>query len=332
MEAAQRSNLFAVKLEALARANVVDEQFAIDRPGEFGGGAALMVVHECGARSAWVLLDQPGGKGLGAAIAWAQRFEAAVLHVVLERADGAGVVARRSFGFRLPVHVWRADGRTLHPVPPDDLPDVSMMPLAQLEFTATIVAGGAVPVIEHGVLAGEVNGLEVCRVVVDPDTGEVRLDVGIGAHDRETFQMLHGAKPKVEALAEVVRSVAEHRRHGAPRHPLNLLAQERLLRSRLVADPSLIGATAVAITEPPVPRSNLKDAVPCVAVADMGGRRVAVVCSVGVDLDVVPFAIDVCAAVEADEALVAVPGRDLLDVQRRIAALAGPSITFVPVD
>lgn len=331
MQPEQRSNLLAVKLAALARAHAGDTPLVIDRPGEFGGGAALVAIED-GQRVAWVLLDQPGGRGLGAAVAWAQRHDVVGLQVVLEQAEGAGTVARRSFGFRFPIRVWQAEGRALRPVPPEELPEISMMTLDHLEWTSTIVAGGARPVIEHGVLAGEVNGLEVCRVVSDPDTGEVRLDVGIGAHDRETFQMLHGAKPKVEALADVVRSVAEHRQHGAPRHPLNLIAQERLLRSRLVDDPALIGAVGVAIVEPPLPRSNLKDAVPCVAVADIAGRKVAVVCSVGVDLDVVPYTIDVCTSIDADEALVVVPSRDLLDVQRRIAGLAVPSITFVPVD
>ena len=42
-----------------------------------------------------------------------------------------------------------------------------------------------------------------------------------------------------------------------------------------------------------MPRTNLSDAVPCVATGlDPDGRPVVVVCSVGIDLDVVPFAAD----------------------------------------
>ena len=69
-------------------------------------------------------------------------------------------------------------------------------------------------------------GLEVCRVVDDPVSGEVRLEVGIGAHDRETFQMLHGDRPKVEALADVVRTVAAPREPALPPHPLKHLGAE----------------------------------------------------------------------------------------------------------
>ena len=102
-----------------------------------------------------------------------------------------------------------------------------------------IEAAGAVPVIEHGLLAGEVAGLEVCRVVVDPGTGQARLEVGVGAHDREAFQLVHGDVPTVEALSSVVAAVAEHRRPGAPPHPLNRLGAERLSVVDQVSDPRL---------------------------------------------------------------------------------------------
>ena len=94
-----------------------------------------------------------------------------------------------------------------------------------------IAAGGATPAIEHGVLVGEVRGLEVCRVVTDAATGDTRLEVGIGQHDREAFQMLHGDVPTVEALAKVVAAVEPHRQHGAAPHPLNRLGQEQALRA-----------------------------------------------------------------------------------------------------
>jgi hypothetical protein len=143
--------------------------------------------------------------------------------------------------------------------------------------------------------------------------------------------MLHGDRPTAEALADVVRSVTSHRQPGAPRHPLNLLAQERALRARLVADPSLIGATSVEPVAPPVPRVNVKDAVPCVAAAVIDGRRVAVVCSSGVDIDVVPFAVDARAAMGSAECLIVLPARDALDIQHRLAGLAIPPIAVVTV-
>jgi hypothetical protein len=74
---------------------------------------------------------------------------------------------------------------------------------------------------------------------------------------------------------------------------------------------------------PPVPRTNLKDPVPCVVTGvDDTGRPLVVVCSVGIDLDVVPFAADARAATfRADARLViAVPVRDDHPVTRALAA------------
>jgi hypothetical protein len=168
-------------------------------------------------------------------------------------------------------------------------------------------------------------------VVTDPTTGAVRLEVGVGAHDREAFQLLHGDRPTDESLAEVVRFVGTHRKPGAERHPLNLLAQERALRARLVAAPSLIGAERVEPVAPPVPRQNVKDAVPCVALATVDGRRVAVVCSTGIDLDVVPFAVDAMAACGSDSCLVVMPTRDAIDIQHLLAVAAPGSIEITSI-
>lgn len=321
----RRPQLNAIKLRALVRDHlgVDDASLPVDT-GEFGGGAALL-----NNGVAWVLLDERPERGLGAALAWALRRDATELHVLADK--GTGIVARRAVGFAYPINVWHVEGRTLLPAVAEPLPVAPLVPAAHEIWTDVIAEGGALPVVEHGVLAGEIEGLEVCRVVTDAYTDEVRLEVGVGAHDREAFQMLHGNRPTAEALADVVSSVGTHRRLGAPRHPLNMLAQERALRTRLVAEPQLIAASSVVAMAPPIPRPNVKDAVPCVAVATLDGRSVAVVCSSGVDLDLVPYAIDARAALGRDECIVVLPVRDALDVQRRLAALASPPLTVLTV-
>ena len=316
-----REQLLAVKLAALVRSR---EPAAELRPGEFGGGAALLV-----AEQAWVLLDERPARGLGAAMAWALRHDATEVNVLADAA--AGLLARRAAGWKPPVHIWQIVGRELQPALPEQLPTAPQLPTAHAQFEPLIREGGAEPIVEHGVLRGEVDGLEVCRVVTDPHSAEARLEVGVGAHDREAFQMLHGNRPTGEALADVVRSVAEHRRPGATRHPLNLLAQERALRARLVAHPGLIGATHVRSVAPPVPRLNVKDVVPCVAQATIASHQVTVVCSTGIDLDVVPFAVDAMAACGTAECLIVLPERDALDIQRRLAAAAPGAIAITPL-
>ena len=319
----RRARLLSIKLTTLVREHtgVTDVQSS----DSFGGGAALMV-----DSTAWVLLDRHPDRGLGGALAWAVRREATSVQVLAEEATG--LLARRAAGFTMPICVWQVDGRSLKPAVALPLSPPEGVSAEHAELAADVMEAGAHPVVEHGVLAGEVVGLEVCRVVTDAYTGMVRLEVGVGAHDREAFQLLHGDRPTVEALTDVVRAVAKHRRPGAARHPLNLLAQERALRARLVAEPALINATEVREVAPPLKRGNVKDPVPCIATATIDGRVTAVVCSSGVDLDVMPYAIDARIMLGVERCLVVMPSRDVLGIQLQLAALANPPLTVAGVD
>jgi hypothetical protein len=325
----RRARLRALKLQTLVR----DHFGAPDgTPRPYPAGAALVRDGE-----GWVLLEDDPSSGLGGALAWAARQGVDRLHVLTE--SDAGVLARRAAAFAPAPDVWRIDGRTLHRADPEPRPTPSELPAAAAALRSRIVAAGAEPVEEHGVLGGEVLGLEVCRAIVDDDPltrGEpgARLDVGIGEHDREAFRLVHGDGPVGAALAQVVEEVAAHRRPGAPPHALNRLARERALRHRLVADPSLVALTSLAPAPPPVARTNLADAVPCVALGtDELGAPVVVVCSAGIDLDLVPFAADARDAVAGTEArlLLAVPEGDDHPVTRELAARLAVPAEVVPV-
>ncbi len=271
-----------------------------------------------------MLADERPERILGPALAWArQQGVDDVVNVVVDDPAAAGLVARRAAYFTSPPAVWRVDGRALVAAEPTPVePPVAVVD-DRLSLVTLIEEAGAEPVVEHGVVAGEVAGLEVCRAVLDPYLDVTRLEVGVGAHDREAFQLVHGDVPPAEALADVVATVAEHRRPGADPHPLNRLNAERLLRWRLIEEPHLVGALVLEAAPPPVPRANLKDPVPCVAVGvDAGGEPVVVVASVGIDLDLVPFAADARHAIGLDGArlLLAVPERDDHPVTRALAA------------
>lgn len=291
---------------------------------EFAPGAAL--VHD---GAAWVLVAERPGSRLGAALAWAVRHDADAVHVIAE--EDTGLLARRAAEFELPVTVWHADERVLLPAVAEPMTEPPTPPAHHDEFRSLIRRAGAEPAVEHGVLVGEVRGLEVCRVVDDPHLGTTRLEVGVGEHDREAFQMLHGDVPAVDSLARIVETVAEHRRVDAPQHPLNRLAAERFLRWRLIDAPGLVGMTAVAPAQPPVRRSNLKDPVPCVAVGtDAAGARSVIVCTTGVDLEAIPYAADARLAVETAEPgvageglglVVVSPARDRFAITETLAAL-----------
>lgn len=332
VDADRRSRLVGLKLRALVRDHLGGAEVA--EPVEFSPGAAL--VHD---RTAWVLLAERPGSMLGAALAWMLRSGAERLSVLAE--EDTGILARRAAAFGRAVDVWHVDGRLLVPAVPASLEPPPAIPAAHESFRGLIAEAGAEPQSEHGVLFGDVFGLEVCRVVDDRYLGTTRLEVGVGAHDREAFQMLHGDVPTVESLRRIVETVRRHRRVDAPPHPLNRLAAERFVRWRVMEDPAVVGASELSPAEPPVPRPNLKDAVPCVAAGRaVDGRLVVVVCSSGVDLDLVPYAVDARAAVEATvpgavggtRLVVVTPARDRLRLTEDLAALLDQPIEFVSLD
>lgn len=305
----RRSRLLGIKLRALVAEHLGATVDGVVIP--YPNGAGLLV-----GDVAWVLIDGPAGRSLGGALALAIRNGATSLQLIAE-AD-TGLLARRVERFAFPVVVWFAQERTLLPAVAEPLTPPPVALPEHLALIDVIEAAGATTNVEHGVVAGEVRGLEVCRVVDSPTVGHfaelgdvdmqpapgsptdgsgfggVLLEVGVGANDREAFRMLHGDIPTVDALGAVVDSVSAHRSTDAPQHPLNRLGQERFVRWQLEQDPGAIGLSSLTPTDPPVARPNLKDPVPCVAAAvDGDGTSVTVVCSVGIDPDLVGFVADV---------------------------------------
>jgi hypothetical protein len=320
VEESRRGRLLAMKLAALVRDHRGGEALST---ASFALGAAGL---ENGV--GWVLLDERIERGLGPALAWAVRAGVTQLNVLADQ--NTGTLARRSEAFRLPIDVWHVEGRTLLPAIAEPLLPIPSASADHDEFRSLISSGGATPTVEHGVLIGEVRGLEVCRVVTDAFTGVARLEVGIGAHDREAFQMLHGDVPTVQALATVIGAVAPHRQHGADPHPLNRLSQERALRARLIDEPDLVGASVVVAVQSPLARPNLKDPHPCVASAVIDGTQTTLIVSAGVDLDLIPYATDARLAA-GGPARVVVPARDALPVQTEIAGLLIEPLPIVRV-
>ena len=145
--------------------------------------------------------------------------------------------------------------------------------------------------MEHGVLRGEVLGLEVARVV------EGRLEIGVGRHDRAARP---DAGPRTTDPADRAlgrgggRGDRLRRRPGRPIHPANTLARSRWLRSVVCARPELAGAAglepggaSLAVRRPHRQRRRSRPSGPAST-----GSPLVVVCSTGVDLDLVPTAAD----------------------------------------
>ena len=296
---------------------------------EFGTSVGIL-----GGGSAWVLLNARHEFGLGPAMIWALRNKATALKLFTEH--NAGDLARRAGLFNFKIEVFEVTNNAVSK-PVRALP--CAVPLREISpadesFCGFILNGGAEVTREHGVLVGEVCGLEVCRVVhetTDTAVVESRLEIGVGTHDRETFRLLHGRTATIESLRKVVDEVAAKRIVGADPHPLNQLGRERLLRHLICASPDLVDAISLKTVAPPMPRANLKDQVPCCAAGvSRDGKTMVVIFSIGIDPDVVSFGADARQALDAQAELVFVsPQRDIVPAIVQVAELLHIPARFV---
>ena len=332
--------LHVAKLRAFARSVLGEELTEVS--GTDDGALAVAA----GEGPAVVCLAQERAeRALGGALALAERSGCEDVHVFAEH--HSAVLARRAAWFVPTPTVWQvtgADATAAEPAPRPVEPTPPRVP----ELVALLGAAGVDVVVEHGVITGEVEGLEVARIVAAPPDGrpaeladEVdgaddrwQIEVGVGAHDREAFSLLHADEPTPDAIRRVADLVRTHRSPGAAPHPLNRMAAARWLRSLLIQRPELAEAGRLRAASPPVPRGGPKDPAPAVAYGlTPDGRRLIVVVCVGIDLDVVPFAADARLFLDPDaELTIALPRRDAHDVITSLARRLRNPAQIVEID
>jgi len=326
MQSDQRRRLEAVRLASALAKRGVDSSSVVEATCAIG---PAVIADGAG----WVVAVEHERHALAVAHLWAESHGVDHLHLVAD--VNAEVIARRTRYFTRAATVWRyADNVLVEAHRAEHEPDRNV-PVSHEHFASLIADCGVDVVREHGVLSGEVLGLEICRVVDDPTSPDgVRLEIGVGVHDRETFRLVHGAVATGEQLMDVARTVSEIRKDPAAQHPLARLALERRLRSRLLASPNLVGATRLSVAEPPVVRTNVKDAVPCVAMGVRAdGSKVVVACTSIADLDVVSFGADARDRLAGDAELVVVslPGNVTPSIRRLGEMLQRPA-TFCELE
>lgn len=248
----------------------------------------------------------------------------------------AATVARRATALDDPPEVFHVDGRSLVAVEPATGPVGPVEVPAPDGFDDLCRGVGVEPLLEHGTWRGEVLGLEVVRVVDDPDAsvdGGPVVRVGVGRFDREAGAIMQGDRSDSEVLAAAADLVRAQRRTGAGAHPLATLARERWLRRDLCASPGPVGLVDLAPVDPADERPNLRDPSPAPAVGTgPDGERVLVVCSVGVDPRLLGAACELVLRERPERVVVALPARDVLPpVERALARLRVPtSVVGVP--
>src|SRR6478735_4262888 len=286
----QRARLRQAKLRALVR-EVFDEHDGI--PAGYPSGAALIA----GDR-AFVLVEDATPRSAGGPVLWATREGLSQLDVVVDVADDttAGAVdrdvaadlARRLALFDPPARLWSINGPSAEAVEPSPRPGPEPVPEGTETLIGLLVNAGLDVVTEDGIVRGEELGLEVARIVPDPEL-DWRLEVGVGQFDQAAAAMMFADRPTADALAAVVGEVRRHRYAGAPMHPVRNLCRERWLRHVVIEDPGLVGATLLRPVESTVSRRNLRDPHPAFAVGQLAdGEAVVVACTYGVDVDLLP--------------------------------------------
>ncbi len=264
----------------------------------------------------WALIDDGEPSRLGSALlSMISRGVTATDVLVDGSPSAAGVVARRAAGFE-GVHVWQVDGRSVGAATPA-LPLLDEAEEVDPVLSLALEAHQLEVVYEHGVLRGEVLGLEVARTVGG------QLEVGVGRYDRSARLEMRPGEDLSSALEQAAQAVRSLRRPGAPPHPANTLARSRWLRALGCAHPASLGLSQLKPVAPPLPWFDLSEvaSTPAIGVAE-SGRRVVAVFSVGVDPDLVPAAADCFVhygSLDTDLWLV-LPERDDLPVMRKLAA------------
>lgn len=259
---------------------------------------------------------------LGGALVWIDRNQPAEVDLLVDH--HAGVHARRAALLAPECRVWQVEADVVSPAEPLPIPE----PLPRPDDSAPLEAGlldlGLEVVCEDGILRGELAGLEVARILHGPD-GPV-LEAGVGRFDREAGVLLHAGRSPLDAVADAADQVRPHRTPGAVSHAVNRLARERWLRHVVLADPAAFDIDFPALIEPIPPRANLIEVVPAALLGTDGDRSVLLVCSVGVDLGLIPAIADLVVAHSPDRIRIVVPERDCLPhLERLVGRLPVPA-------
>lgn len=320
------AGLNQAKLRGLVAANFDVAADALE-PVSFNGGAGLS--HD---GAAYLYLNEPTTSALGATLAWGSNRGIDNLHLLVD--DDGDLMARQAQGLDPRPTVWITDGTSLVAAVPGPYPDHEVPPAVEL-FRRVFLEAGAEVVQQGTDLVAEVHGLEVGRAVTD-GKGGADARVGVGVFDQEAHAMISGVEV-LERLPAVIDEVRAGRVAGASSQMLNRLARERWLRRVIELQPALVDADPDRPLDPVSelePRKGIQLTHP---VALRGhttaGASLLVVCSVGIDLDLVPVAADHLAHTPADQVVLALPERDVHHIVTSMAAfLAAPTTVLgIPV-
>ncbi len=319
MQSDQRERLLAAKLAGLVRSQSGADPVASQPGGEPESRpelkGALTVLQRGSAVFGLIERGEPGP--VASAVLWARRSGCDRLRLFVD--DDASTAARFASYFVNgvePTVVMQVDGASARVAAQAPVPAPAVAPELPEELIGYLQSQQLEVVVEHGVVRGELLGLEVARLVRWPAShggdDELHLEAGVGRFDRDAVAAVNADISPQDALARTVDMVRKYRYPGAPVHPLQLLNRERWLRATLIREPKRIGAARLAAVAMTTEADGMRDPHPAAAFGERtDGRAVLVVCSTGIDMAAVPLAADLRASLDPSADLViAVPARD----------------------
>ena len=148
----RRSRLLSIKLRSLVREHLALTSDLEGTNESFALGASFLTVD-----AVWVLIDGDASRSLGPVLARTSQFER---HVNLLVENNSGLLARRASLFDVDISVWHVDDHTITRAIAEPHIVSASATDAHLSFVDIIESSGADALVEHGVVVGEVRGLE----------------------------------------------------------------------------------------------------------------------------------------------------------------------------
>jgi len=321
IEPERRAELLKAKLIGIVKSAGYD---ATEIKTEHNNSDAVLLTKD----RCWVLAgDENPQSVLGKGVFLLTRNLKLELCVVFEDIETAGVAARQAIGLKAETKVMHFQEGKLAQVSPAPFPEAPITPPLLEEFEAMCRKAGVSIVSENGIWRGEILGLEVVRV----DQGNIQ--VGVGRFDREAGEILNDGKSRVEQLVAAANQVRLQRTAAAGAHPLATLSRERWLRHKLLSEPEIIGLSEMTPIDSVQESENLKDFFPAAAIGvDEDHKEVLCVCSVGVDIGLIPLVAELASLHKPARIVIVLPPQDILPLIVKANDLLSIPSSLIGVD
>ncbi len=219
------------------------------------------------------------------------------------------VLLQQTHGLNAEIILWIIDDDRVVQHPDSAIEERTEINVLGEDFKELLKASGCDVVQEHGVLKGEIKGLEVARVVIN-DEGQQVLQVGVGAYDQEAHKILDSQQTPEEKLFRVISQVMEYRNQKSEPHPLNRVARAKWMITEIVTSPKNFGLEEVQSLSMLEEVDTVTENHPAAAIGRTGAGSVLIVASSGIDLQTIPVAAGLLASTGAEEVWIALSPKD----------------------